>query len=137
MSEPYVTPVGSTVGRFESFHDKARGGNAVTLEVTLDVASDVVEGLAPRPPRDEAGDWPADYVRRAKNAELMVARYIWDTDAGQTSSETGVIGTSISYQKDPTVLGIVAGSMGPYAPTEEEETGGSDDGIARVGRAPF
>jgi hypothetical protein len=131
VTEEYRTPVGNTVQRFEGFHDAAKGGNPVTLEVTLDVASDVVEGLAPRPEKDADGNWPTDYVRRAKNGELMVARYIWDTDAGQTSSQTGVIGTSISYQSNPQVIEIVKGAMGKYA-EEKREEGAS--GIAYIGR---
>lgn len=112
--ELYQTGMGVTIADFMAFHDGAQGGNQVTLEVTLDVCSDLVADLAPRPEVDEAGNLPTDYVRRARNAEKMLARHLFDTK-GFVSSQSSLVGSSISYQNDPAVLKIIRDSMGEYA----------------------
>ncbi len=136
----YTTPFGNTVATFGGFHDGAEGGNARTLEVTLRTASKIVVNRSEAPAPDAAGN-PSpelpDYEEAAADAELMVARYLWDTDAGQMAGRRSVVGSSITYQKDPAVLSLISQAMGPYAKTEEELEEGGDDGTAYVGRARF
>ena len=136
---PYTTQFGNTVADFENFHDGAQGGNPITLERTLRVASRIVRNgsIAPEPDA-EGNDSPnlPDYLEAANDAELMVARWIWDTDGGATSSESSVVNTSKSYQSNPKVLELIGDAMGEYA-KPKEEAGGGDSGIARVSRSPF
>lgn len=130
--EQYATPAGNTPQGFADFHDAAEGGNPTTIRRTLELASDTVAGMI-EPPTDESQR--PDFVRRLRNAELFVARWIWDTDAGATSSKASLVGSSISYQSNPAVQGLVASSMGPFAKDPDEVVGGgSDDGTAYVGR---
>lgn len=117
MSEQYATPLGNTVGDFEDFHDGAIDGNYTTLKVTLSAATYKVEELAPRPDEDP---WPDEYVDRGKNAELLVARWMWDTDMGQTSSEA-VSGINVSYNTNNPINDIVKATMGIYAKDYEGE----------------
>lgn len=140
MEEPYRTRFGNTVATFREFHKPAKG-NARTLEVTLRTASRIVANRSEPPAPAEDGtpspEFP-DFEEAAADAELMVARYVWDTDAGQKAGRRSIVGTSVTYQKDPAVLSLIAEALGPYAKTEEQQEGGdADDGIAWVGRAPF
>lgn len=136
----YETPFGNTVAHFEGFHDGARGGNGNTLRVTLRTASRIVANTSEAPEPDAEGNPSpevADYEEAAADAELLVARYIWDTDAGQMAGRRSIVGSSVTWQKDPAVLSLISQAMGPYAKTEEEQQGGADDGRGYVGRARF
>lgn len=120
MTEEYRTFAGNSLSDFEAFNDAAQGCSPKTLQVTLRTTSRLVVSIAPIPPLDADDDIPADYLERAQDAGFL-SRYPSDTDAGQTSSQNGEIGTSISYQSNPKVIELVQSAMGFYAEEEQEE----------------
>jgi hypothetical protein len=95
-------------------------------QVTLGVASRLVAGKVDAP--DPVTN---DFITAARDAELLVFRYIWRTEAFKTG-ERSVVGSSISYDRDPQVLKIVHDNLGEWL---KPGLGGGDDGKAYSSRS--
>lgn len=91
--------------------EQAQGAPETRIDRVLRMAEGTVKDLAP-PPAGQPR--PEDYRQAAADAEIAVFEYIWDT-RGIVSSQSSLVGSSVSYQSDPQVLKIVSQTMGKYA----------------------
>lgn len=104
---------------------QAQGAPQGRIDRVLRTAERIVKNLAPpdAEPRSE------DYRQAAADTEISIFEYIWET-RGIVSSQSSIVGTSVSYQSDPQVLKILRDAMGDYYTGGE----GADSGKAYVGR---
>jgi hypothetical protein len=107
------------------------GASSLQLSVVMGLAAGKVQGIAPDPtPEDEEPS--TDYVQSARNAELLVGKYLWETDGFISSEGLGKISTSYKGMQD--LDQIVISAMGDYA---SGGGAGGDDGIAYYGWSPI
>lgn len=92
----------------------------LAVEVAMGAAANMVASLAPPPAELEADP---GYFSAARLGELLVGRYLWNTEGGTLSSE-GISGISTSYVKFPEVQSLVAGAMGSYYKSPTVARGG-------------
>ncbi len=113
----------ATAEEAQAFHPAAEG-EYERAEILIEVAGDIVRGAAPpyptgtTPPEGETE--PPGYADKATRAELLVFAWLWDT-RGYLSSSSSLVGSSISYQSNPTVLEIVRNTMPEYAATHDTD----------------
>lgn len=106
----YTTVNGTSDSIATDFYQGAQGQPQVRIEATLRTAERIVADLADRP--DPLPD-PDDYTQAASDSELFIFEFL-ATTKGFVSSQSSVVGVSISYQNDPNVLQIIRDSMGEY-----------------------
>lgn len=92
------------------------GDDAEPLDVSVvrGAAARAVASLS-KPEHDEDGNVTLEYAEAAKEAELLVGRWIWTSDHGTLTSKSisGVI--SKNYSKVADVQALVSLAMGEYA----------------------
>ncbi len=88
--------------------------DATKVGVVLRQAARLVQRHAPAP---DPLPSPDDYSPAAKDAELMVGAWLWETGGFKTSTSKGidVIRRGESYADLSAVKRIVAQTMGPYS----------------------
>lgn len=126
----YETVNGAKSVDATTYTPQAEGQPEIRVDSILMDAEDIVRSLstAPDPPTDS-------YRSRAKRSELRIFDWLWRSSGGLISSESSIIGTSVSYASNPTVRDIVRDTMGEFAFTGDNASG--ESGTALVGRWPF
>lgn len=125
----YETANGANSADASTYTPQAEGQPEIRVDSVLMDAEDIVRSLSEPP--DPVMD---SYRSRAKRCELRIFDWLWRSSGGLVSSESSIIGTSISYNNNPAVRDIVRDTMGEFALGSEPEGGAN---VAYFGRMPI
>lgn len=116
---------------FRDFHSPAQGATDPQLNPLVRSAARWVNKLAPEPDPKPADFDQADYDETVKDAQLLVARYLFTANLSNSSKGLDVLRRSEGYVSDPKVIEkIVCEAVGDYY------TGGGAN-VAYISKAPW